>query len=197
MGYSYLRVMNDDIVAPGTGFELHPHKNMEIISFVVRGELTHGDSMGNKEVLQRGEIQYMSAGKGIYHSEYNNGKEELRFIQIWITPDKKGEIPNYGSKKFSKEERENKLLKIVSPKKGDAPIKINQNAEIYVSEVDADRELEVNFRNDEMLYFKLIEGEVEINGIKIYEKEGAEIYNESKLWIKANCKSLLLIIKME
>ena len=87
MGFGALRVLNDDLVRPGTGFETHPHRDMEIISYVVQGELTHGDSMGNRQTLKRGQIQYMSAGTGVWHSEHNLGEDTLRFLQIWIYPD--------------------------------------------------------------------------------------------------------------
>jgi len=100
VNFGVLRVINDDLVKPGTGFDTHPHRDMEIISYIVDGELTHGDSMGNKRTLSRGHVQYMSAGTGVFHSEHNFGEETLRFLQIWIYPDKNGYEPNYGDYKF-------------------------------------------------------------------------------------------------
>lgn len=194
MGYGYLRVMNDDIVTPGTGFPLHPHKDMEIISFVVKGELTHGDSMGNKEILKRGDIQYMSAGKGVYHSEYNNGKEELRFIQMWIIPDKKGYEPEYGSKKFKAEDRKNKFLKIVSGKSEENSIKVNQNVEIYISEIDKGKRVKKESLINSKLYLKVIEGEIKINNETVNEKESIKIEGEKELDITAEKESLILMV---
>ena len=99
--FGVLRVVNDDMVQPGTGFDTHPHQNMEILSYVVQGELTHADNMGNEQTLTRGQVQYMSAGTGVLHSEYNMGKDLLRFLQIWILPDASGYQPNYGDYRLS------------------------------------------------------------------------------------------------
>ena len=129
--------------------------------------------MGNEEVLRRGEVQYMSAGRGVFHSEFNNSSKKTRIIQIWILPDKKGYTPVYGSYKFKYEERKNKLLKIVSGQNGDAPIKINQNAEIYVNEADRGDIQNITFNVKDKVYFKVIEGEARVNGTVIEEKEAA------------------------
>lgn len=114
INFEVLRVINDDLVKSNQGFETHPHRDMEIISYVVDGELTHGDSMGNKNTLGRGEVQYMSAGTGVYHSEHNMGEDTLRFLQIWIYPDKNGYKPNYGDYKFNWDERKNNWHHMVS-----------------------------------------------------------------------------------
>lgn len=196
MGYESLRVMNDDVIGAGVGFPMHPHSNMEIVSFCISGQLTHGDNMGNKDTLKRGDVQYMSAGTGVFHSEYNDGKEAGRFLQIWIIPDKKGHKPTYGSIHFTKAERHNKMLKIVSPKNGDAPITINQNAEIYVNESDKEKEYFFELKTNEKVYFKLIEGKLTINGIHLNEKEAAKIEGETLLDIKAETDSLFMVIKM-
>ena len=141
INFGVLRVINDDLVAPQTGFSTHPHQNMEIISYLVNGELTHGDSMGNKSTITRGHVQYMSAGTGVYHNEQNFGDETLRFLQIWILPDRAGHNPNYGDYRFSMEDRHNKWQHMVSSKEGDAPIKINQDANIYSLELDKGNEI--------------------------------------------------------
>ena len=133
MNFGVLRVLNDDILHPDTGFDMHPHKDMEIISYIVDGEITHKDSMGNERTLHRGEVQYMSAGTGVYHSEYNNSKEkDLRLLQIWILPPKKGLEPIYGEELYTHSDRENKLLNIVSSKNGNAKVKIHQDVNCYV-----------------------------------------------------------------
>ena len=118
MKFGVLRVLNDDLIEPGTGFDLHPHKDMEIISYVIDGVLTHADNMGNKRAVTRGNIQYMSAGTGVYHSEHNRGKEVARLLQLWIFPDKKNHIPNYGDHDFAWDSRKNKFLHMVSCQNG-------------------------------------------------------------------------------
>ena len=132
INFGVLRVINDDLIAENTGFPLHPHKDMEIITYVVNGEVTHTDSIGNESIIRRGEVQYMSAGTGIYHSEANNSSTEvLRALQIWILPDFRNHVPNYGEYRFEWSDRKNKFLHMVSSKSGAAPIKINQDINIY------------------------------------------------------------------
>ena len=121
VNFGVLRVLNDDLVAPGRGFGTHPHSDFEILSYVVDGALTHADTMGNEHTLTRGEVQYMSAGKGVLHSEYNRGEGTLRFLQIWIFPDEKGHEPAYGDHRFPWEARKNAWLLIASGPDGDAP----------------------------------------------------------------------------
>ncbi|MGB4585785.1 MAG: pirin family protein, partial [Rectinemataceae bacterium] len=124
LGFGQLRVLNDDQVRPGTGFDTHPHQDMEVVSYVVEGELTHGDGMGHRDVLRRGQVQYMTAGTGIYHSEHNRGTATLRFLQMWIFPDRKGYVPNYGDHRFAWEDRINRFLLLAGGAEGEAPVKI-------------------------------------------------------------------------
>ena len=162
VNFGVLRVLNDDIIKANSGFDMHPHQNMEIITYVIDGELTHKDSMGNEETLKRGEVQYLSAGDGIYHSEHNlNNKDELRLLQIWIFPPKIGLPRLYGSKNYKKEDRKNKLLNIVSSQNGNSEIKIYQDVNIFVCE-DFD---EIDYKIDEnrQIYFLNIEGKIKIN----------------------------------
>lgn len=193
MGLGALRVLNDDLVDPDTGFDLHPHKDMEIISYVIEGELTHGDSMGNKSTIGKGDIQYMSAGKGVYHSEHNRGEDTLRFLQIWIRPDKFGYEPNYGDYRFNWNDRENKWLHIVSPKKGNAPVKINQEADIYVTNLDKGTEIKATVDNNHQAYLVQIDGKSNINGIGVNRRDALEIYDE-ELDIKALEESHIMLI---
>ncbi len=141
INFGVLRVINDDLIEAGTGFDTHPHKDMEIISYVVNGDLTHEDSMGNKNTITRGHVQFMSAGSGVYHSEHNFGKEILRLLQIWIFPDKQGYKPSYGDYRFNWNDRHNKWLHMVSSKNGSAPIKINQDINIYSLELEKEKKL--------------------------------------------------------
>ncbi|WP_040213719.1 pirin family protein [Clostridium polynesiense] len=195
INFGVLRVLNDDLVEEGTGFDMHPHDNMEILSYVVEGELTHGDSMGNKKTITRGDIQYMSAGTGVIHSEFNNGQDNLRFLQMWIYPDRKNHIPDYGDHLFKWEDRKNKWLHMVSGKEGTAPININQDANVYVIELDKDKEISFPVDNDRQAYLVQIEGSSKINKIQLFERDALEIVEEG-INIRASETSHILIIEM-
>ncbi len=196
LNFGTLRVINDDLVQAGTGFDTHPHRDMEIISYVVSGELTHGDSMGNTNTLSRGHVQYMSAGTGVLHSEHNFGNEISRFLQIWILPDKKGYEPNYGDYKFDWDDRKNKWLNIVSSKEGNAPIKINQDSNIFVLELDEDKEIDFNVGDNRQAYLVQIEGTSDINNIVLNMRDAAEI-TEEVIKIKALETSHFLVVEMK
>ncbi|OVE68953.1 hypothetical protein CCS79_08470 [Clostridium diolis] len=194
--FGVLRVINDDLVESNTGFDTHPHRNMEIISYVVNGELTHGDSMGNKNTITRGHVQYMSAGTGVYHSEHNLGKDELRFLQIWIFPDKEDYKPNYGDYRFDWSDRQNKWLHMVSSKNGNAPIKINQDINVYSLELDKGKEINFQVNEGRQAYLVQIEGGAIINDIELNNRDGMEIVEEDIL-IKAKKTSHILILEMK
>jgi quercetin 2,3-dioxygenase len=196
MNFGVLRVINDDIIEAGTGFGTHPHKNMEIVSYVIDGELTHGDSMGNKGTLYRGQVQYMSAGIGVLHSEYNYGDKPGRFLQIWVLPDKNGYAPNYGDYLFDWEERKNKWLHFVSNKTGNAPIKVNQDVNFYALELDADKEITFPVKEGRQAYLVQIEGSSFINNINLAERDALEI-TEEDITIKSKDTSHFLLIEMK
>jgi redox-sensitive bicupin YhaK (pirin superfamily) len=198
MNFGVLRVLNDDIIHPSSGFDTHPHQDMEIISYVVKGEITHKDSMGNEETLRRGEVQYLSAGDGIYHSEHNlNEIEDLRLLQIWILPPKRGLPKLYGSHKFKAQDRQNRFLKIVSSQNGDAKIKIHQDVNIYVSELQKDNSLEFDIDQNRQIYFVQIEGSSLVNNIQLDFGDAIEIVDEKKLNIKPLSDSHFLFIEMK
>ena len=197
INFGVLRVLNDDIVHPESGFDMHPHSNMEIISYVVNGEITHKDSMGNSETLKRGEVQYLSAGDGIYHSEHNVHKsDDLRLLQIWIIPPKAGLPRLYGSKRFEENERKNKLLNIVSSTDGNADIKIYQDVNIYVSELEIKKSLDFEIKENRQVYFVQIEGSSNINEITLNAGDAMEIVDIKKIEIKALENSHFLFIEM-
>ena len=196
MNFGVLRVINDDLIEGNTGFDLHPHKDMEIVSYVVDGELTHGDTMGNRNSISRGHVQYMSAGTGVYHSEHNLGDSTARLLQIWIIPDKKGYKPAYGDYRFNWEDRKNKWLNIVSSKDGDAAIKINQDANFYVVELDEGKEIDFQVGSNRQAYLVQIEGNSTINNLELNERDALEIIEEDIL-IKADKKSHILVIEMK
>ena len=196
INFGVLRVINDDLVGAGGGFPSHPHRDVEIISYMINGRLTHKDSMGNESSIGRGEVQYMSAGTGVLHSEYNKESEEARLLQIWILPDKRNHIPNYGEYKFKWEEREDKFLHMVSSKDGDAPVKINQDVNFYVIELSKDKEESFEIKEGRQAYMVQIEGKSLVNEIEMDTRDGLESIGES-LNIKALEKSHFLIIEMQ
>lgn len=189
--FGMLRVVNDDEIRPQTGFDVHPHENMEIITYVVKGELTHGDSLQNKRTLKRGEVQYMSAGSGISHSEMNLGDELLRLLQIWIFPDRNGYEPRYGELRTAWEEREGRWLLLVSGEDGKGLVKIHQDMNIYVSSLKEGSTLNYNVEDRRQAYLILIEGEAEINGIGLRERDGVEITEPFLLTAKPDCHVML------
>lgn len=195
MHYGPLRVMNDDIIEGGQGFSLHPHENMEIISYVISGELTHEDSMGNRESLGRGGVQYMSAGTGVMHSEMNEGNEAVHLIQTWILPAKKGLEPKYGSMLFKKSERHNRWLHLVGPEDSEASIHIYQDANMYVSEIDSGQSLPFKLQKGRRLYLKVMEGRGNINGNMFLSGDAAEVEGES-LVAEAITDLHLLLVEM-
>lgn len=195
LNFGILRVINDDLIKPHTGFDMHPHRDMEIISYVVDGELTHGDSMGNKNTLTRGEVQYMSAGTGVFHSEHNLGDKTLRLLQIWILPDKKGYEPNYGDYKFNFQDRKNKWLHMVSSKAGAAPIKINADINIYSLQLDKDNEISFPVKEGRQAYLVQIEGDSLINNVSLNIRDAMEVIEENIL-IKSIETSQIIILEM-
>lgn len=194
--FGVLRVLNDDLVAAGSGFDLHPHRDMEIISYIVDGQLSHGDSMGNESTLVRGNVQYMSAGRGVFHSEHNRGNEVLRFLQIWIFPDEKNLKPNYGEYRFDWDLRKNKWLNIVGSRTSDAPIKIYQDANIYVLDLDKGNSLDFKIQKDRQAYLVQIEGSSSINEISMQARDAMEIVEED-IDIIAEENSHIMLIEMK
>lgn len=196
INFGKLRVINDDLIQAKTGFPMHPHNDMEIVTYVIDGKLTHKDSMGNIGEISRGQVQYMSAGTGVYHSEYNLGDENLRLLQIWIFPDKKDYKPNYGEYKFNWIDRENKWLHMVSSCEGNAPIKIHQDVNIYSIYLDKDNEESLDVDKDRQAYLVQVEGNSIINSIELNEKDALEIVEEN-IQIKAKENSHFLVLEMK
>lgn len=194
INFGVLRVLNDDIVHPKSGFEMHPHNDMEIISYVVNGAITHKDSMGNEETLYRGEVQYMSAGEGVMHSEYNHGDKDLRLLQIWIYPPKKSLPTLYGSHRFSSEQRTDKLLHVVSSQDRNAPIKIYQDVDIFVCETT--RDIEYDIQEGKQVYFVVIEGLASINGIELSQGDAMELKEEKILHVSPKMPTHFFFIVM-
>ncbi len=195
MNFGVLRVFNDDLISAGYGFEMHPHKDMEIVTYVVDGKLTHEDSFNNKSTIGRGHVQFMSAGTGIYHSEHNLGSETLRTLQIWIITDRKGHEPNYGEYKYEWKEREDKWLHIVSSKAGNSNIKINQDVNMYVAAIEENKTLEFEVGANRQAYLVQIEGSSKIDDIQLDEQDAMEIVEESII-INSKTASHFIVIEM-
>lgn len=193
--YGALRVMNDDIIKAHEGFGTHPHHDMEIITYILKGELTHQDSMGHKESLGRGAVQYMSAGTGVTHCELNEGDEEVHLIQTWILPAHKGLKPRYGSKRFSADARRNRWLHLVGPEGSGSEISIYQDASMYVCEMDAGEKIDFDLHKGRALYAKVMEGSAEINGISCKSGDAVELKEEA-LHANAGGKAHILLIEV-
>lgn len=165
MGFRSLRVINEDRIDAGTGFGAHPHRDMEIISYVVKGALQHEDSMGTKAIIKPGEVQRMSAGTGVVHSENNAlSNEETHFFQIWITPKTRGGEPGYGQKSFEDDLNSKKLVLVLSPEGRDGSISIKQDADMYISRLKANDELEFKVRETRGVWVQVVSGQLTING---------------------------------
>lgn len=180
-----LRVLNEDRVTGGTGFGSHPHRDMEIISYVISGALEHKDSLGTKAVMRAGDVQRISAGKGVVHSEYNaSPNDPVHFLQIWIVPDERGVKPEYAEKSFAGI-APGKLHLIASKTGRDGSISIHQNTDVNVARLAKDANLDYGFANGRSGWVQLIEGELNINGSALKAGDGAAISGESAIHLKA------------
>lgn len=165
MGFRDLRVINEDHIEGGTGFGMHPHRDMEIITYVIRGALEHKDSMGNKETIRPGEVQRMSAGTGVLHSEYNaQADEEVHLLQIWILPKTHGGSPGYEQKSFGKELDTKKMTLVVSQDGREGSIGINQDVDLYISRLRSGDSTEFQLRPNRGVWIQLIKGQLEVSG---------------------------------
>jgi redox-sensitive bicupin YhaK (pirin superfamily) len=185
MGFRSLRVINEDWVAPGNGFPAHPHRDMEIITYILEGKLEHKDSLGTGSVILPGDGQRMTAGSGIRHSEFNpSTTEAAHLLQIWITPEKSGLQPSYEQKSFPEEEKRGKLRLIASRDAQNGAVKINQDAELYVSLLEPGEVVTHEFGAGRHGWLQVARGAVELNGKKLEQGDGAAISDEKQLSIK-------------
>lgn len=185
VGFRSLRVMNEDIIAPDQGFGEHPHHNMEIITYVLSGSLEHKDSMGNGEVLKAGELQRMTAGTGITHSEFNpSGSEPVHLYQIWIRPERKGLEPSYEQKSFPAEDRANALQLVASPDARDGSLLVHQNARIYLAGLSAGAAVTHAVTSDRYVWLQTLRGAVRIQDQILRAGDGAAFSDEDGLTIK-------------
>ncbi len=186
MKFRSLRVMNEDTVAPGQGFGTHPHNDMEIVTYVLEGALEHKDSMGNGEVLRPGEFQRMSAGTGITHSEFNpSSSDPVHLYQIWLFPERKGIEPSYEQKRFPEEERHNQLRLVASQNAEDGSLLIHTDARIYLSQINAGKEVWHQLPEGRYGWLQVLRGSVSVNGVELATSDGAAISEETRLAMRA------------
>lgn len=200
MGFGPLRVINEDWVIPGAGFPTHPHDNMEIITYVLSGELAHKDSMGNGSVIKPGDIQVMSAGSGVTHSEFNNSdRNEVHLLQIWIMPNVKNATPGYQQKTFSSDVR-NEFRQVISsegPTEGASnTLTIRQNAGIYVGKFDEDAETIFAADSARRYWVQVARGNVQVNGEEARAGDGFAITNEKEISVKASTEAEILLFDL-
>ena len=185
MGFRALRVINEDVVQPGQGFGTHAHNDMEIITYVLEGALEHKDSMGNRGVIRPGEVQYMSAGSGVRHSEFNHSKTEpVHLLQIWLLPNQEGVKPQYADAKLADAERRGKLKLVASGKpNGSGAFQIHQDVNLYASLLPEDQSVELALAEGRGAYLQVARGSVTLNGQRLEAGDGAAVEKESKLQI--------------
>ncbi len=192
-----LRVMNEDIVAPGQGFDTHPHRDMEIVTYVLEGALEHRDSMGNGEILRAGEFQRMSAGTGITHSEFNpSDTEPVHLYQIWIFPEKRGIEPSYEQKRFPESERRNKLQLVAAPNGDNDALRIHQDVRIYLGAFDSPAAIHHELAEGRYAWLQVIRGSVLLNGHELNTSDGAAISDERNLTIKADAPAEIMLFDL-
>ena len=197
MSFGKLRVINDDIVEPSMGFGTHPHENMEIISIPLSGSLRHEDSMGNQHVIESGEVQIMSAGTGITHSEFNNSAiEPVKFLQIWILPKERNIQPRYAQKRFEVEQRINKLQMIVAPDDEQGAISINQDAYFSLLNLEERHSISYQPRNNQNgVYIFMISGSAKLDGLNLETRDGVEVSDTLTITVEATENAEILWIE--
>jgi redox-sensitive bicupin YhaK (pirin superfamily) len=198
MGFGALRVINDDIIAPATGFGTHPHRDMEIISVPISGALRHKDTLGNEYVIKKGEIQTMSAGTGIYHSEYNNSdQEDAQFLQIWVLPKKLGIQPNYSQKEFSVLDRTNGFQLVVSPDGREDSVSINQDAFFSLSNLEKGKKIDYKrYLKGNGAYLFLIDGSLKVEDTILNARDGLGVEDFETLSLEALDDAEILLMEV-
>lgn len=197
MGFRSLRVINDDIVAPGAGFGQHPHANMEILSYVIDGALEHKDSMGNGSVINAGDLQYMSAGSGVTHSEFNHsGDHPVHFYQIWILPNEVDAEPIYKQKAMSEDLIGKDFTLIVSPDGEKETISIRQDAKLYLARPKANAEITYDFAAGRAGFLQVMRGQIELNGDVLKQGDGAQIEDVDTISVRALADSEVMLFDL-
>jgi len=195
--FGTLRVINEDRIAPGKGFGTHPHRDMEIVTYVIDGAIEHKDSMGNGTIITPGEVQRMTAGTGVLHSEFNHSRDkELHLLQIWIYPEKNGLEPGYEQTRFTRDENLN-CLRLVGSRDGrEGSVTIHQDVDLYASVLEPGNELALELRNDRKVFIQVIHGDITVNSRALSAGDGAAMEGEQALRINASNEAEFLVFDM-
>ena len=186
MGFRHLRVLNEDWIQPGKGFDMHPHEDMEIVTYVLAGGLQHKDSVGNGGVIRPWQVQRMSAGTGIRHSEFNASRQEpVHLMQIWMLPDRRGHEPSYEEQTFLPEARANRLCLVASPDAASGSVRIHQDARMYASILEQDKRVEAPLGTGRHAWIQVARGRIQVGGKTLEEGDGAGLWETSKISIRA------------
>ncbi|HTD03162.1 pirin family protein [Undibacterium sp.] len=197
MGFGPLRVINEDWIDPGMGFGTHGHRDMEIITYVLEGEIAHKDSMGNGSVIRPGDVQRMSAGTGVMHSEFNaSQKNSAHLLQIWIMPDRSGMPPSYEEKNFSREDKLGRLRLVASPDAEDGAVKLHQDARLYVGLFDGEQQASLSLGKNRLAYVHLARGELTVNGIALQTGDALKLQAEELLSIGQGRQAEVLVFDL-
>lgn len=197
VGFSDLLVINDDRVAPGMGFGTHPHRDMEIFSYVLEGALEHKDSMGTGSVIRPGDVQLMSAGTGVAHSEYNHsGEESVHFLQIWLLPDRKGVTPEYQQTHFAAAEKRGRLRPVITPAGEDGSLHVHQDVRVYAGLFDGAERATLQLAPERYAYVHVARGSVEVNGIRLDAGDGLKLRHPGRLDLGAGVDAEVLVFDL-
>lgn len=197
MGFGALRVINDDRIAPNSGFGMHPHRDMEIISYVLEGELTHKDNMGNGSVIRPGDVQRMSAGTGVLHSEFNRSpSHQTHLLQIWIQPSERGIEPGYEEKHFNPVDKRGRLCLIASPKGSDGSVTIHQDAKVYAGLFDGDERADMPIASGRRVYVHVARGEIAINGTPLKAGDALKAVDEERIELTQGRQAEVLVFDL-
>lgn len=197
MGFQTLRVINQDRVIPGAGFGTHAHRDMEIITYVLEGALEHKDSLGTGEVIYPGEVQRMSAGTGIRHSEFNHSKtDSVHFLQIWILPEQEGLPPSYEQRNFPLEEKRGKLRLVAARDGREGAVTVHQDVELYASVLEPGDRVSHQLQRDRHAWVQVVQGAISLNGLPLAAGDGAAISDEDKVDVQANTAAEILLFDL-
>jgi quercetin 2,3-dioxygenase len=194
MQFRSLRVLNEDVVAPGQGFGMHPHRDMEILTWILDGAIEHRDSMGTGAVIRPGELQHMTAGTGVMHSEFNpSAKDPTHLLQIWITPERKGLKPSYEQLAFPDQDLRGKLHHLAGP---EAPVTIHQDADLFIARLDKGQQTKHALQAGRHAWVQLARGSVKLNGVELQAGDGAAITKEDEVRVEAKEASEVLLFDL-
>ncbi|MEJ2297964.1 MAG: pirin family protein [Woeseiaceae bacterium] len=195
--FGTLRVINEDRIAPGQGFGTHPHKDMEIVTYIISGAIAHRDSMGNGTVIRAGEVQRMTAGTGVLHSEFNDSdEEELHLLQIWIFPEKNGLDPGYEQTLFPREQKLNRLCLVGSRDGRDGSLTIHQDVDLYASVLEKGHEVSLADVGQRRIFVQVVSGEIEVNGERLSAGDGLQLRHQESVTAKAGSEAEFLLFNL-